>query len=69
MRKRVQVEVCDNPECDVEVPVLDGVVMGYLITKGALNNQWGGGPIPRTFACSIACLPLAVEARIDEEWG
>lgn len=68
-KRRVTVEVCDNPRCDSRPQQVDSTepyALGYHLGKGTWHD---GGPIPKTFACSEACITPAVRANIDRERG
>lgn len=60
---------CDNPSCDFEMETTkEDPAYGYHLT-GAIHMEWGGGPIPKTFACSPECIEPAIEATVKEAWG
>lgn len=65
MRKKETVIYCDNPDCDEWYVEGMDEVPGYHFLKG----YWvlgGGGPIPRTYACSDACIVPALRHTIEE---
>lgn len=68
-KKRVTVQVCDNPTC-AEQYIDDGSqdVPGFHLGKGYWVSG-GGGPIPATYACSRECVVPAIDANIDRGLG
>lgn len=66
-KRTIQVMVCDNPDCDYrDEHTRDEAALGYYIDRGQYHYGGGGGPIPKTFACSPACLGPAVDAMIRQ---
>lgn len=80
-RRKVELVECDNPGCSV-AQVDDGIdpVAGYhfdanggrvrkgvVPTVGVVHHGGGGYPIPTFYACSLACVTPALEARINEQ--
>lgn len=70
-KERQTVEVCDNPTCDSDPQVVDEqepYAQGYHLGKGSWHLG-GGGPIPKTYACSSGCIAPAVLANIERDLG
>jgi hypothetical protein len=69
-KRRVTVLECDNPDCESEPVIEDGEpILGLHINGGVWHHSGGGGPIPKTYACSEACLLPAIVARFDAAWN
>lgn len=68
MKRTATLEACDNPDCDVERETSkDLVALGFYFEIGSWHNTGGGGPIPRTYACSRECIAAALWQRILED--
>jgi hypothetical protein len=70
--RTAKILICDNAECGEEEEVdFEGVTAtsGYHLGKGSWATGAGGGPIPKTYACSIECLAAAVEHNIQRALG
>lgn len=77
-KKKITVEVCDNPRCkqgDSQFPYQEEVYpndtpsMGYHLGKGTWTHGGGGDYVPPTYACCAECIVPAVEANIYRGQG
>lgn len=68
-KKKVTVEVCDNPNCPSEPQITEPSerAEGFYLGKGFWIHEASGRPIPATFACSWDCLMPAIESNIEKE--
>lgn len=58
-REKIEVDVCDNPDCKKRVEILDEISIGYHMTA-TRHRQTGGGEGGDVFACSEKCIRAAV---------
>ena len=66
---RVTVKVSDNPNCQARAEhSKEEPAQGYHL-KGGLVIDAGGHSIPPVYACSLECIPEAIEAEILGERG
>lgn len=68
MKKHIELEGCDNPNCDYEEEVNrdDPAATGYHFMRGYYVLA-GGGPIPPFYAHSEDCIVPAMRAVMDEQ--
>jgi hypothetical protein len=65
--RTIRMDVCENPECGNETPAEQG--WGYFIGRGHFMDAGIGGPISKTYACSLDCIAPAIAASIDRMMG
>lgn len=70
-RETAQFVLCDAPKCNVRREHDDAEpAIGIFINAGGgmLSAAGGGGPLPELYACKLAHVGAAIEARFWEEW-
>lgn len=64
-RQTRHVEVCDNADCNrTSFTAKDEPALGIYLKGGVQHQSWGGGPIPKTYACSMECIVPAIVANL-----
>lgn len=66
-KARVTIYICDNPECDNQVVHTTAEpALGYHLS-GQVHLSDISVKLPKTYACSTACIGAAVHAKAVEQ--
>lgn len=62
-RRSATLQECDNPTCQTETEYVRGEKLphGYYFDKVTESHEWGGGSLPKMYACSYECIVPALK--------